>query len=220
MNITIHRLAKPFIPFVNALFTNSIEGIANLPLAGPYILAANHESMPDSWVMSNIIFASQNTKVWFIARDNFWFARWWVRLVGPLLGSLLIDWRSPAKVLDKALAVLRRQEVVGIFPEGTRNPDKRSLVLGKTGVARLALEARCPVVPVGYIGQPIESVWDVFKIYVWKRQKSRIIIGQPIDLSAYYDKLITRELLYEVTDKIMIEIGKLCGKKPRLHQSV
>jgi len=218
MNITIHRLAKPFIPFVNALFTDSIEGVANLPPAGPYILASNHESMPDSWVMANIVLASQNIRVWFIARDNFWFTIWWGHLVGPLLGSLLIDWRSPSAVLEKAKAILRSGEIVGIFPEGTRNPDKRSLVLGKTGVARLALAAHCPVVPVGYIGLPINSAWDVFKIYVWQRQRSKVRIGQPIDLSAFYGKPITKELLYEVTDKIMIEIGKLCGKKPRLHK--
>src|SRR5690606_33313224 len=55
------------------------------------------------------------------------------------------------QALRTALEVLRRGDLLGIYPEGTRSPDGR-LYRGKTGVARMALEAKVPVIPVAMIG--------------------------------------------------------------------
>ncbi|OIO48278.1 MAG: hypothetical protein AUJ34_03460 [Parcubacteria group bacterium CG1_02_41_12] len=203
-------------PLANALFLDSIFGQENLP-EPPFILAVNHVSIPDGWLISNFMMDCFDMPAWTIGRDDFWIGKRWSNFIGPRLGGIVIDWRCPAKALERAREVLLKKGIIQIFPEGTRNPDKRALCLGKTGVARLALSARVPVVPVGYFGPRVATTFDGIKNFVFKRNLARIVFGKALDFSEYYGKTIDRDLLYEVTDKIMIEIGKLCDKRPRLH---
>lgn len=189
----------------------------NIPRSGPFIIAANHVSVPDEWLIGNLILQKGHPQLWYIGRDDFWSFKWWSRLAARFLGVLLIDWRRPAAVLDPALAILRAKGIVATFPEGVRNFDTQSLVLGKTGTVRLALSARCAIIPVGYSGPNIETVRDAIKHFILARHTATIAFGQPIDFSDYYNESVTQELLYGLTDRVMIEIGKLCNKKPRLH---
>ena len=70
------------------------------------------------------------------------------------MGQIPVD-RSGGEASERALRtglrVLASGQLLGIYPEGTRTPDGR-LFRGKTGVARLALEARVPVIPTAMIG--------------------------------------------------------------------
>ena len=216
MPFTIHYFVRPLVPFVNRLLLQKAEGLDNIPKSGPYILAANHVSVPDELLLANLVLWRDKRKLWFIARDDYWFTKAWGRLMSRLMCVLIIDWRTPAAVLQPAEELLKKSEPIMIFPEGTRNFDSESLVLGKTGAVRLALAAHCPIIPVGYIGPDITSVLDGLK-HLARRTKAKLYFGQPIDLSDYYNEPVTRELLYSLTDKVMIEIGKLCNKKPRLH---
>ncbi|MAG29071.1 hypothetical protein CL632_02915 [bacterium] len=205
----------------NGFFLGKVLGKENVPSKGAFILAANHVSIPDSWLLINILLKKHEREVWFISRDDIWWGTWFTsKVVSPLLGSLLlVDWRNPKQVLDQAKEILKRGWVVGIHPEGTRNTDPKALCLGKTGAARLALETGLPVVPAGYFGPSISTLWDVFYEFALKRNRAKIVFGKTMDFSEYKNKEITRDLLYEVTDKIMIEIGNLSNKKPRLHQT-
>ena len=218
MSFTLHPIARLTAPLVNKLFLKRVEGLDNIPKTGPYILAANHVSVPDEWLIGNIILQKGNKRLWFIGRDDFWSAKWWSKLTARALRALLIDWRDPAAVLKRTLAILRAGGIVATFPEGVRNFDTRALVLGKTGTVRLALWARCPIISVCYPGPNIFSTWDFFKNFFLARHTATIIFGEPIDFSDYYQTPITRRLLYELTDKMMVEIGKLCGRRPRLHE--
>ena len=93
----------------------------------------------------------------------------------------------------------------GIYPEGTRSPDGR-LYRGKTGVARLALEAGAPVVPVAMIGtnkaQPIGKRLP-------KPMKIHIVIGKPIDFSRFEGLHQDRFILRAVTDEVMYGISEV-----------
>lgn len=216
MSFTIHSLVRPLVPFVNKLFLQKAEGLDNIPKSGPYILACNHVSVPDEWLLANLVLRRDRRKLWFIARDDYWFTKAWGRFVSKLMCVLLIDWRVPSAVLTHALELLKAGEPVMIFPEGTRNFDRESLVLGKTGMIRLSLAARCPIIPAGYEGPNITTTWEGLG-HLFKHTQAIIRFGAPLDFSAYYKQTITRELLYKLTDKVMVEIGKLCNKKPRLH---
>jgi 1-acyl-sn-glycerol-3-phosphate acyltransferase len=202
---------------VNKFFLKEAQGLEHVPGSGPFILAANHISVPDSWVLGLALIKRYNREVRFISHDDIWWGKWFTSKVSPTLGLLLVDWRSPSNVLKEAKKVLENNWVVGIHPEGVRNQDTFALCLGKTGVARLALETGVLVVPAGYFGPPIATLWDVVREFVFKRNRSKIIFGKPMDFSGYKERPITKELLYRVTDMVMIEIGKLANKKPRLH---
>ncbi|MDQ3383365.1 MAG: 1-acyl-sn-glycerol-3-phosphate acyltransferase, partial [Actinomycetota bacterium] len=97
----------------------------------------------------------------------------------------------------------------GIYPEGTRSPDGR-LYKGKTGVARMALEAGVPVIPVAMIdtdkaqptGQVIPNV-----------QRIGVRIGRPLDFSRYEGMEHDRYVLRSITDEIMYELMQLSGQE-------
>jgi 1-acyl-sn-glycerol-3-phosphate acyltransferase len=105
--------------------------------------------------------------------------------------------------------VLNGGNLLGIYPEGTRSPDGR-LYRGKTGVARMALEARVPVVPVAMIdtekaqppGQLVPNIRQV-----------GVRIGKPLDFSRYYGMEADRFVLRSITDEIMYELMELSGQE-------
>jgi 1-acyl-sn-glycerol-3-phosphate acyltransferase len=114
--------------------------------------------------------------------------------------------------LEAAVAVLERGELFGIFPEGTRSRDG-ALYRGHTGAARLALQVRCPILPVGVIGtreiQPPHA--KVPKLGM----DCTIRIGRPIKVERYQDRADDRMVLRQVTDEVMYEIRELTGQDYR-----
>src|SRR3712207_4092240 len=133
---------------------------------------------------------------------------WFLKVVGqvPLDRS---GGRASAGSMDQLIKVLRDGKLLGIYPEGTRSPDGR-LYKGKTGVARLVLQAGVPVIPVGVSNtQVVPSV--IPKIPTIRRPV--IKIGRPLDFSAYAAAGNDREVLRWVTDKIMDEVMTLSGQQ-------
>ena len=124
-------------------------------------------------------------------------------------------WTGPAGrrasgALRTGLRVLAQGHLLGIYPEGTRTPDGR-LYRGKTGVARLALEARVPVIPTAMVGtfefQPPGKIAP----RPWVRPGVRF--GKPLDFSRYYGLHEDRIVLRAITDEIMYELMKLAGQE-------
>ncbi|MFM8388813.1 MAG: lysophospholipid acyltransferase family protein, partial [Actinomycetota bacterium] len=112
---------------------------------------------------------------------------------------------------------LRRGELFGIFPEGTRSRDGM-LYKGRTGAARLALAVGCPIFPVGITGtreiQPPDAVVPKVNFPRFNMRCS-IRIGQPIDVSRYADREADHMVLREITDELMFEIRELTGQEYR-----
>jgi 1-acyl-sn-glycerol-3-phosphate acyltransferase len=108
------------------------------------------------------------------------------------------------------IRALKQGLVVGIYPEGTRSPDGR-LYRGKTGVARMALEARVPVVPVAVFGtekvMPLDSKRPHLGVDV------TVQFGKPLTFERYYDRPADRFVLRSVTDEILYEIMMLTGQE-------
>jgi 1-acyl-sn-glycerol-3-phosphate acyltransferase len=141
-------------PLARALWRPTIEGVENVPLVGPVILASNHLSFADSVVIPVVA----PRKVVFLAKEEYFttagvkgrLSNAWFTALGMLPVSR-DDTRSALGSLQTALEVLERGEALGLYPEGTRSRDGR-LYRGRTGVAQLALMSGAPVVPVGLIG--------------------------------------------------------------------
>jgi len=115
--------------------------------------------------------------------------------------------RASADGLRPVYEALAGGGVVGIFPEGTRSHDGR-LYRGRTGVARLALGARVPVIPVGFFNTEFRR--GPFGIPLMK--KPGIRIGKPLDFSDHFGS--TEGSVYrEVTDSVMTAIQELTGQE-------
>ncbi len=126
-----------------------IEGLHNLPFQGPGIVAANHISFLDSLFIPLVI----PRRVTYLAKAEYWDS-WKTRWFFDLVGQIPVRRHDSAKsqaALEAGMKVLERGGLLGIYPEGTRSPDG-CLYRGKTGVARMAMAANAPVVPVGLVG--------------------------------------------------------------------
>jgi 1-acyl-sn-glycerol-3-phosphate acyltransferase len=116
---------------------------------------------------------------------------------------------ASAQSLDAGMDVLKNGSLLGIYPEGTRSPDAR-LYRGKVGVARLALQARVPVIPVAMIGT--DKVQPIGK-RVPNIRRIGMIFGEPLDFSRYYGMENDRLIQRSVTDEIMYALMRLSGQE-------
>ena len=109
-----------------------------------------------------------------------------------------------------ALRRLEEGRLVGVFPEGRINRGP-GLLPANPGIAFLALRSRAPVFPVFIHNAPRgEGMVDPF----WRFNRVSVTYGDPVDLSAYYGRPRTPELLQEVTDLLMRRVGELGGLYP------
>jgi 1-acyl-sn-glycerol-3-phosphate acyltransferase len=200
-----------FTPLCRLLFRPSISGAENIPESGPAILVSNHISTGDTFLLP----AMMKRRLTFPAKIELFHARsvrgrivsWFLKAVGQLPMDRS-GGRASATSMEGVLGVLRRGDLLGIYPEGTRSPDGR-LYKGKTGVARLVLQAGVPVVPVGMI----DTRWvpsRFFNIPIMRRPKIRV--GEPMDFSAYAEAGNDRDVLRWITDEIMNAVMELSGQ--------
>lgn len=134
---------------VRSAYTVRGQGLHNIPGAGPAVLAANHLSALDSLFVPLVV----PRRVTYLAKAEYWDS-WHTRWVMKLTGQIPVQrdgGRLAAAAFGTAVDVLHRGGLLGIYPEGTRSPDGR-LYRGKMGLARLAVEAGCAVIPVGLTG--------------------------------------------------------------------
>ncbi len=201
-----------FVWLCRLLFRPSIEGNQRIPQTGPAILVSNHISAGDTFLLPAMI----TRRMTFPAKLELFHGRgfkgrlmaWFLKSIGqvPLDRS---GGRASAGSMDGLIQVLRDGGLLGIYPEGTRSPDGR-LYKGKTGVARLVLQAGVPVIPVAMINtQLVPSA--IPKIPTMRRPV--IKIGGPLDFTAYAATGNDREVLRWVTDEIMDEVMQLSGQE-------
>jgi 1-acyl-sn-glycerol-3-phosphate acyltransferase len=200
-------------PFLRVVFRPWADGIDNVPREGPAVIASNHLSFSDHFFAPLPL----PRKVVFLAKSEYFTGRGLKGLFSKAffsgLGQIPVD-RSGGEASERALRtglrVLAQGDLLGIYPEGTRTPDGR-LYRGKTGVARLALEARAPVVPCAMIGgfefQPPGKIRPRLRI------RPGVRFGKPLDFSRYYGMEQDRVVLRAVTDEVMYAIMKLSGQE-------
>jgi len=190
-------------PFVRIVWIKRVEGLENLPKSGAYIIAANHASYFDFISLISVL----PRRIYFLAAEKFYKSKFWYPFVA-WTGQIKVDRQSKdkAEVLKKVFTVLKNGKVFGIFPEGTRAGDGK---IGKTftGVAKIAIIAKVPVVPVGIIGAyEVMSRHDKRPKF---KKNIRIKVGKPMYFEQYYNRANEPEILRSITDKIMAEVIKL-----------
>ncbi len=191
MNNILYQSALLAFRIYFRIFCNwQISGRSNVPSEGPLIVMANHISYLDPPLIGCIL----NRRVNFMAKEELFrnpIAGWALRKVGafPVKRG-----RADRKAIKKAFSVLREEEVLGIFPEGTRHrPEKPGKA--QSGAVMIVLKSRAPVLPVG-----IKFVGD---------KKVKASIGKPFQLDQYYDRKLSRDELGEAGELIMDNIKEI-----------
>ncbi|MBW3595536.1 MAG: 1-acyl-sn-glycerol-3-phosphate acyltransferase, partial [Actinobacteria bacterium] len=198
-------------PILIGLYSIKPEGRENVPKKGPAIIAANHLSFLDSFFIPLVV---QKRKVTYLAKADYfknWKTAWFFNMVGQI-PTEREGGKKSEHALSAALDVLKQGKLLGIYPEGTRSPDGR-LYRGRTGVARLALQAGVPVIPTGLIGTSEVMPIDHKIPKLTGRLPVRVRFGKPLDFSSYAGRERDRFALRSITDEIQYEIMQLSGQE-------
>ncbi|MEV6730483.1 lysophospholipid acyltransferase family protein [Streptomyces sp. NPDC051364] len=199
-------------PLLRLLFRPRIEGLENIPPEGAAIIAGNHLSFSDHFLMPAIL----KRRITFLAKAEYF--------TGPGVKGRLTAFffRSAGQIpvdrsgkdagqaaLREGLGVLAKGELLGIYPEGTRSHDGR-LYKGKVGVAAMALGSGVPVVPCAMVGTfeiqpPGQKIPNIRRV--------TIRFGKPLDFSRYAGLEGERAVLRAVTDEIMYAVLGLSGQE-------
>lgn len=204
----VHPILKRTIFPLFKLYIRKIEGKENIPKQGGYIIAANHESYMDHLFIGAYFITLLNKKIHFLAKkehfDN-WFKAAWHNAVG----AIPVDRQAGGDdALNEAIQSLKSGKIIAIHPEGTRSRTGK-IQEAKTGVARLALQAQVPVLPIGLRGT--FEIMPRGKL-IPKCKRGEMYIGKPMTFEEYYNKELNKNNLKEVTTKIMKEIARLAGQ--------
>lgn len=197
-------------PLLMGLTKRDWRGLENLPAEGGFVVSPNHISYADPLVFAHFMFDS-GREAYFLGKDSLF----GIPVVGWLLkkcGQIPVyrDSVAAADAYRAAVEAVRAGKAVGIFPEGTltRDPDLWPM-RGKTGAARVALETRCPLIPVAQWGaQEILPPYG-HRPSVLPRKTVRMYAGPPVDLSDLYGRPIDTKVLREATDRLMESITVL-----------
>lgn len=190
----------------------TVKGLENVPRAGGAIIAANHLAVIDD----ALIPITCPRMVHFMGKAEYFegkgikgrFKKWWFSSVGVFP----VDRSGGDKslgALAHAREIIEDGHLFGIHIEGTRSPDGR-LYKGHTGVAKLALETGCPIVPVAIIGsdklQPVGTV-------IPKKGKTQVLYGRPIEVTRKDSAAITHDDLRSLTDCVTAAIAAMSGQE-------
>src|SRR4051794_33178356 len=145
-------------PIIRLLVRVRVEGRDHVPKRGAVILACNHRSFLDSFFIPLVV----RRRVTFVAKAEYFDdakTAWFFKSCGQI--PIRREGGSASeRALTSATEVLRDGQVFAIYPEGTRTRDGL-MHRGHTGIARLALRCKVPIVPIGMIGsdevQPVDS---------------------------------------------------------------
>lgn len=192
---------------VKLIWIKKVEGIENIPKTGAVIVAFNHQSFFDFLCFISV----SPRKIHFLAAEKFFTNPFWYPLV-KLTGQIRVDRKNHNKEeLHKVIYDhLAHNKMIGIFPEGTRSPHKKEMLVAFTGVAKYAIRANVPVLPVG-----IRGTYEVMAKHDKKPKFKKIItihVGKLMYFNDYMQSKLNDKTFRNITDKIMLEIATLSDR--------
>ena len=199
---------------IYTMWLRETRGINNIPRT-PFIVAANHSSYYDTLLPHFLIIPITEKKMHAMVNANYWK----IPVARQVLDHgecipLYVRNEGNAKKknensFEEALNYLKKGETVLMFPEGTRSFDGK-LKKAHTGIARLAIKSKVPILPFGIIDS--SKVLPKGKLFP-RLRRCKVNIGKPITLEKYYKKSSNKKVLENATRDIMKKIAKLIGQK-------
>ena len=206
-------LAVMVLPIMNLAVKFRFHHPERMPQTGAFVLAPNHYSEIDPVVMGAVS--------WKLGRAPRFMAKASL-FKNPVLGWLLrTSGQIPVEragskshtALRAAEELVEKGRLVVVYPEGslTRDPDLWPM-RGKTGAVRIALERGIPIVPAAHWGTQALMGRYGKKVSLFPRKTIEVIIGEPLDLSAYRDRPLDQATLLKATAELMDAIAGLLAE--------
>jgi 1-acyl-sn-glycerol-3-phosphate acyltransferase len=201
---TIKVIEAILRPPLAAITKKDYQGLENIPEHGGFVLAANHNSHVDPFLLARFVLDIGHVPR-YLAKEGLFTHK----LTGPILrGADQIPVArysdGAANALAPTVEALESGKPVIIYPEGTitRDPDAWPMS-GRTGAVRAALAAGVPLIPVCQSGAQ-DVLWPYTrKLRLFPRHRYSIRVRPPLDLSMYEGKPLTEEILHEATGRLM-----------------
>jgi len=180
--VSLYSLTKDVLrPLTRTAFAVRVTGTENVPLDGGLVVAANHRSYLDppllgTWFPRTIHFMAKQElfKIFVLGK-----------LISAVHAFPVDRDRPDVAAIRQALRIIKRGDVVGIFPEGTRNLAGEAQARG--GAVLLAATAHCPIVPVALVNTQ-------FAVRRLRASKVEVRIGEPIVLQGSERKATKAEI--------------------------
>ncbi|PRX34789.1 1-acyl-sn-glycerol-3-phosphate acyltransferase [Orenia metallireducens] len=193
MNLTYRIAIKLFKMFYGIGSKPQIIGTRKLPKDQSFIVVSNHISNYDPPFLTTLL----NRKINFMAKDNL-FKNKFGSFILKKLGAFPIKRGCFDRgAIKYALELLKNNQILGIFPEGTRSTDGQ-LQEPQLGATLLALKSKSPIIPIG-----IKGTNSPFKENIIAN------IGEMFTLDEFYDKKLSKEEMKEAGSLIMTKIKEL-----------
>jgi 1-acyl-sn-glycerol-3-phosphate acyltransferase len=204
-SVLFYRFTKLVISLILLVWTRKqVVGLKNIPKKGPVILASNHVNLLDPPLLAVLM----PRRIVYMGKIELFRAP----VIGPLYrlaGFIPVRrFEGDLAALRKAEEILRQNQVLGMFPEGTRSR-KPGLGKGQPGTAVLALRTGAPIVPVGVSGTESVSVPRSF----FRITRVGVVFGRPFELPK--GRRLNAELVEQCTGRIMKEIAMLLPEEYR-----
>lgn len=181
------------LPWFKLFYAPKIIGKENMPKDGNYVLVCNHFGKADAFVLVSLY----KQKIYFMAKKE-WFSNKFKAKLFDTLGAIPVD-REKADFtsIKKCLAVVKRGDILAIFPEGTRNKINSDLQTIKGGAGMIAFMGKVPVLPVA-----MKKKFRAFR-------KNELYIGKPFDYSDLYDQRLNSELDEVLTERMRVNLQRV-----------
>lgn len=209
-----YRLAAMIVkPPLIVLFKRDWRGMENIPADSGFLTAVNHNSHVDPFAYAYFQYNTGRVPR-FLAKAGLFTPF----IVGSFMrgtGQIPVfrATADAAAAFRAAVEAVHKGECVVFYPEGTltRDPEMWPMV-SKTGVARVALLTKAPVIPIAQWGANELLPPYTKKPRLFPRKTHRVLAGPPVDLSAFYGKEPTAEVLREATAVIMEAVKDLLAE--------
>ncbi len=195
--------------FFRLLMEMEVRGLEYFPRAGPAILAANHVTGFDVFPMQ----FSLPRPIFFMGKAELFKNPLMDLLLRNLSGFPVQRGEKDQWAMNHALKILRHGQVLGMFPEGTRSKGG-GLKVAKTGTARLAIEADCPIIPMTVVGS------DRFFERFPRRTRVQITLLPPLLPKPNESPLaLTDRLMFTLARALPLEMRGVYAETPQGFES-
>jgi 1-acyl-sn-glycerol-3-phosphate acyltransferase len=218
-----------YLATYNLMNVFGLENVENSSVDKPLLLVANHRSFFDMYTVSSVLFrrTRRPIKLFFPVRAKFFYTS----PIGWLVNLIMGWWAMYPPFFREAKEVRKREfdkfsmrrliqlcsqgkaNAIGFHPEGKRNlsADAYSFLPAQPGIGKVIMLARPQIVPVFIAGLGNDLPKQILGNWTGG-EKIRIYFGEPIDLSAFYEKGDQRRTHKEIADYLMLKIGELAEK--------
>ncbi|MEK7158142.1 MAG: lysophospholipid acyltransferase family protein [Patescibacteria group bacterium] len=191
---------------------NRVEGVEFLPKEGGFIIAPNHHAFYDGPALVSVVEAilrPSGRMIYSIMKYQI-YQRIGGSVAGAWLGAISVNPHEPQKTLEPALDVLRRGNVILIFPHGGMvSEGGQGVQEGKTGAVRLAMWSGLPIIPAAVVGpagfKPLMAVRNFFHA----SERVNIRFGAPLIFPRRSPDQVSRAELRQGTTQLLSAIEQL-----------